>query len=62
VVFNFLSDRAGPECLARDVGPARRFNTVGMIDWALTHTSLVSFSQDYMDGHDATIMMDKPPL
>jgi SAM-dependent methyltransferase len=61
VIFNFLSDRADSDCLARCPGPARRFNTVQWIEWALTRTSRVSFTQDYMDGHDATILMRKSP-
>lgn len=59
VIFNFLSDRAGPDCLQRDVRPARRFNTVQWIDWALSRTPLVQFTQEYLDGHDATIVMRK---
>ena len=59
VVFNFLSDRAEPQWLSRDIGPSRRFNTVQWIDWALSKTSLVSFTQDYLEGHDATVVMKK---
>jgi SAM-dependent methyltransferase len=59
VVFNFLSDRAEPQWLSRDIGPSRRFNTVQWIDWALSKTSLVSFTQDYLEGHDATVVMRK---
>ncbi len=57
VVFNFLSDRASPEALARDTGPARRFNTLDWLDWALRATTLVRFRQEYLGGHDATIAM-----
>jgi predicted TPR repeat methyltransferase len=60
VVFNFLSDRASGEVLARDTGPARRFNTVEWIDWALQETTLVRFRHDYLGGHDATIAMFRP--
>ena len=59
VGFNFLSDRAEPQWLQRDIGPSRRFNTVKWIDWALSQTSLVSFTQDYLEGHDATVVMKK---
>lgn len=59
VVFNFLSDRAGSEWVARDIGPSQRFATVGWLDWALRRTPLVSFSQEYLQGHDATILMRK---
>jgi len=57
VLFNFLSDRTHGKWDARDVSPARRFNTLDWIAWALEQTSLVVFTQDYLDGHDATIMM-----
>jgi len=57
VLFNFLSDRTHAKWEARDVSPARRFNTLQWFDWALERTSLVVFTQDYLDGHDATIMM-----
>lgn len=57
VVFNFLSDRASPEALARDTGPARRFNTLDWLDWALETTPLLRFRQEYLGGHDATIAM-----
>jgi len=57
VAFNFLSNRADERWAARDIGPARRFDTINWIDWALSRTSRVSFTQDYLDGHDATILM-----
>lgn len=57
VVFNFLSNRAHPRWSRRDIGPARRFDTASWLDWAMTLTSRVEFTQSYMDGHDATIMM-----
>lgn len=57
LVFNFLSDR----CTARapmQHGPARRFDTVRLLDWALAKTWAVQFRHDYFqDGHDATILM-----
>ncbi len=59
LVFNFLSDRAPPHYLNRDIGPSRRFNTLSWLDWAMSRTSLVSFSQEYLEGHDATIVMRK---
>jgi SAM-dependent methyltransferase len=59
VLFNFLSDRPAIQWAQRDIGPAHRFNTIQWLDWAMTRTSRVSFTQDYMDGHDATIMMRK---
>lgn len=57
IVFNFLSDRPDERWLDRDIGPARRFDTTAWLEWAMSITPRVSFTQDYMDGHDATIMM-----
>ena len=57
VVFNFLSDRPHPKWADKDLGPSRRFDTKGRVDWALSKSSRVSFTQDYLDGHDATIMI-----
>jgi hypothetical protein len=57
VVFNFLSNRPDETWEDKDLGPARRFDTVRWLDWTLHLTPRVSFTQDYLDGHDATIMM-----
>ena len=57
VIFNFLSDRHHPKWADRDLGPSRRFDTKAWLDWALGKSSRVSFTQDYLDGHDATIMI-----
>ena len=57
VVFNFLSDRPHPRWAGRDLTPARRFNVVGWLDWSLTLSSRVAMTQDYLSGHDATIMI-----
>jgi SAM-dependent methyltransferase len=59
VLFNFLSDRCHPRWVGRDLYPARRFDTMAWLDWALGLTSRVTFSQSYMDGHDATVVMAK---
>jgi SAM-dependent methyltransferase len=59
VVFNFLSDRCPPSCGERDLGPAKRFDTVRWLDWALSLSPLVKFRQDYLDGHDATIFIQR---
>ncbi len=59
VIFNFLSARNGrPE--KENTGPARRFDPMPMIDWALERTPNVLFRQDYFQGHDATIGMFRP--
>ncbi len=57
VVFNFLSDKPAAKWLERDLTPARRFDTVSWLEWALGLSPLVSFDQSYLDGHDATIVV-----
>lgn len=59
VIFNFLSARHWKRH-APDPFPARRFDPVKLIDWALSLTPRVLMRQDYMGGHDATIAMFKP--
>ncbi len=60
LVFNFLSDRHGRAATAQS-GPARRLDTMKLLDWALGKTSQVQFRQDYFThGHDATILMRRP--
>jgi len=58
VVFNFLSasDHLPPN---PELGPAKRFDPVAMLEWALERTPLVRFRQDYMGGQDATIALWK---
>ena len=59
LIFNFLSDRCGPGAPPQ-MQPARRLDTLAMIEWALSHTWHVQFRQDYFQhGHDATIVMRK---
>ena len=57
VIFNFLSDRPHSRFDGKDLTPASRFDTVRWIDWAMGRSSRVSFTQAYLDGHDATIMI-----
>jgi SAM-dependent methyltransferase len=60
LVFNFLSDRCAAAA-PQQPGPARRLNTLNLIDWAFKKTWAVQFRHDYFkDGHDATILMRKP--
>jgi SAM-dependent methyltransferase len=59
LIFNFLSDRV-PGGDTGETGPAHRFDTLGMLDWAMERTPLVRFRHDYLGGHDATIGMQKP--
>ncbi|MEZ6235010.1 MAG: class I SAM-dependent methyltransferase [Phycisphaerales bacterium] len=66
LAFNFLSSayegglgsvatpaRTGPDF----GGPARRFDTLAMIEWALTRSTSVAIRHDYLGGRDATIVM-----
>ncbi|MAJ46027.1 MAG: hypothetical protein CBC35_01855 [Planctomycetes bacterium TMED75] len=57
ICFNFLSDRAVPERLEADLGPAIRHDVVGWLDFALALSPLVSFRQDHLEGHDAAILI-----
>lgn len=59
VVFNFLSTRHHPRWSAVDPTPARRFDPLRWIDFALGLSSRVKFDQSYLDGHDATIVIEK---
>jgi hypothetical protein len=59
LIFNFLSDRVGPEAPIQDEF-TRRFDTMKMLKWAFDRTPVVQFRQDYFRaGHDATILMKK---
>ena len=65
LIFNFLSSRDGRPNLPADPAgpsggdddPARRFDPLALLDWALAQTPSVLFRQDYLKGHDATIAM-----
>jgi len=57
VVFNFLSNRFHEKWKEHELPPARRFDTLAFLDWSLERSSRVSFQQDYLDGHDATILI-----
>jgi SAM-dependent methyltransferase len=59
LLFNFLSDRAGPVAPAQ-TDSIRRLPTIRLLEWAFERTTQVAFRQDYFDhGHDATIRMLK---
>lgn len=56
LVFNFLCEhRSG--AIDPEEGPARRFDTMEMLRFALDRTARVTFRQDYLDGQDGTIAM-----
>lgn len=57
VVFNFLSTRHHARWAGRSTAPARRFDPLRWLDFALGLSSRVSFTQSYLDGHDATILV-----
>jgi len=57
VLFNYLSDRHHRRFADDNLDPARRFDTLAWLDWAMDLSSRVSFTQDYLDGHDATILI-----
>ena len=60
LVFNFLSDRTTVSRQRQALGPARRLDTLRLLDWAMGQTGAVLFRQDYFKaGHDATIVMRK---
>ena len=59
IAFNFLSDQSGRDPKNEDLTPARRFNTLAWINHALTLSTKVDFTQSYLDGHDATIVLKK---
>jgi len=60
LIFNFLSDKPGRIFRGKPHGPAKRFNTVRMMRWALTKTSVIAMRHDYLEGNDCTILMRKP--
>ena len=57
LAFNFLSDRPGLKWQSRPLGPARRHQLQELMAWALERTPLVACRQDYLEGHDATLVM-----
>ena len=59
VAFNFLSNQSWRDPLSEDLSPASRFDTLEFLKFAFTLTPLVSFTQTYLQGHDATIIIRK---
>ncbi len=58
VAYNFLSNQCKPN-LEEDLTPASRFDTVQMLEQAFNLTRNLTFDQSYLDGHDATIILNK---
>lgn len=59
VAFNFLSNQSGRDPDSENLYPARRFDTTQMLDMVFELTPRIEFTQSYLDGHDATIVMLK---
>ena len=59
VIFNFLSEKYHPRWEGKLTAPARRFDPVDWLQWSLDLSSRVRFDQSYLDGHDATILIEK---
>ena len=62
VAFNFLSDQCGRSPSEEDLHPASRFNTNALLAHAFQLTPFVDFTQTYLAGHDATIIIRKREL
>ncbi len=59
VAFNFLSNQSDHESTSEDLSPATRFNTMQWIESALSLSKSVDFTQSYLNGHDATIVIHR---
>ena len=57
LIFNFLSLRHNAERTPANP-PAVRFDPVAMLGWALDRTPVVQLRHEYLNGHDATMVMD----
>ena len=57
LLFNFLSLRHDAERTPANP-PAVRYDPILMLEWAMDRTPLVSLRHAYLQGHDATIVMD----
>lgn len=57
VALNFLGDRHHRRWRGEELAPARRFSTVRWLDMALSLSSRVVFDQEYLDGHDASLLI-----
>lgn len=56
LAFNFLSNRFD-EAGLEGCGPARRFNTLQLLAWALSRCPRLIFRHDYLGARDGTIAM-----
>lgn len=57
VGFNFLTARTSEARREVDTSPAHRFDPIPMLQIALDASPLVAFRQEYLLGHDATIVL-----
>lgn len=60
LAFNFLPQIEN-HAPAPSFLPTPRLGALGMMQWALDQTPLVTYCQYYLGGHDATIVMIVPP-
>ena len=59
IACNFLSNQSGRDPKEEDLAPASRFDTLTWISKSLQLSPKVQFSQSYLEGHDATIVIKK---
>lgn len=60
LAFNFLSDQPHARWREKDLGPARRLELSAWYAWALERSDLVTCRHEYLDGHDATLVIRRP--
>lgn len=60
VAFNVLSKSGARR--GETTSPARRFDTLRLLEWAMGLTPIVSLRQDYLGSHDATLWLCKDPI
>jgi len=59
LAFNFLSNQCDRDPKKESLEPASRFDTPSLLQHVLKQTPYISFTQEYLGGHDATIVMRK---
>lgn len=58
LVFNFLCRLPGLRgAVSWEASPVRKFDAVEIVRWAIEHTPLVAYRQDYLEGTDGTVAM-----
>lgn len=59
LAFNFLSNQCDRDPKKESLEPASRFDTPSLLQHVFKRTHFISFTQEYLGGHDATIVMRK---